>query len=163
MDKKIILPNKTEKSKELKKFPWENERQLAFRVDMSKLSRKMKDLLAALDSQQPKYNELKEKVKSLQNEVKKMIVPEIYEKQYEYYCKSIEFHLKAFNLLDDTLLSKGVVREGKKPDSIFRAAKYIEAGTAYTKIIMVMNFDLFDRMNEEYLLKKESEVKNAGD
>jgi seryl-tRNA synthetase len=139
--------------KEINKFRWETEEEFLFREKVRNFSFEMKKILAELNDADPNYKELKDKITNIKIEIENMSPPQIYSSQYNNYFKSLEYYHKAFVLLNDSLLKKGVIKEGKTHENVFKAAKYIEAGTAYTVIISVENFDLWDHKNKECISK----------
>jgi hypothetical protein len=132
------------------RFKWEHNTEYKYRYNIHVISSKLHQILkeyANTPKKIPNYKSILTRLESINAYIFGLVVPGIYTKSDGYLRNAMKYFIRATNIM--------IYEASKKEDEqnaaiIIKAARLIEAGTAFITIVSTMNFETFEEMQKEF-------------
>lgn len=146
------------KESNIVKFKWEKDHEYNYRINVSKLSINVSNILntfvSLANQANPNYLPALNSMQSIYGEYTKLIEPDIYFEFHTVYRQGLEYYIKGLTLLVSTFREK---KEKKLANNdkgliskVVKASTLIDAAACYLKISNVKNMELFEKQQKEF-------------
>jgi len=132
------------------RFKWEHDTEYTYRYNIHVISKELHQILSEYENTAKKIPDYKDILKRLENIntiILDLVVPGIYAESDGYLRNAMKYFIRATNIMIDEASKK---EDEQNRTIIIKAARLIEAGTAFITIVSTMNFETFEEMQKEF-------------